>query len=159
LWYVEARLHRAFSIPVQMPFQTFDTVRGSMRAADNNMDEDQMLRATFQLVGLLEFDYMEKITRSGSDIVALEPTRTLSVLSQRIGESVETWNKAWKVLEDVDSKGGNLAAAQLNVLIAALRELPTDAALPASLGFKKHMDKVRMHLPSPVNRIHAGELL
>lgn len=127
-----------------------------MLAADKSIDEEAMLRLSLQLIGLLESDYMDEITRAGTDIVALEPTRTLSILSQRIGESVDTWNKAWKVLEDADRKGDGLAAAQLSVLIAGLRELPADAALPASQGVEEPMDKVRiLHLPSPLNRVHA----
>lgn len=99
-----------------------------MYAVDRRWESARTLRAALLAVGELESDYKAHAAKLPTDWTALEPTRTLAVLTARIGESAESWNAAWAELERMDGQV-QLMPAQIYVMLAALRDLPADAEL------------------------------
>jgi hypothetical protein len=84
------------------------------------------VRRALETVGRLASDYAESANAQGV-VIALEPTRVLGILAERIGRSKDDWQSAWSVLEEIDKQQASLVSpAQLNVLIAALAYLPAD---------------------------------
>lgn len=70
------------------------------------------------------------------------------MLSDYIGNSVECWNLAWRLLEQQDEgrAGAELTVPHLNIMIAALRNLPADADLPAKSALQDDVEQVRRRL-------------
>ena len=98
-----------------------------------------------RIVGQLESDYEPAATHRGADLALLEPTCTLETLSARVGRSVESYTRTWQILEAEDRAGGEgLRQSQLNVLIAALRDLPADGAYPAGAQSGEQGKQVRV---------------
>eukprot|EP00892_Ulva_mutabilis_P007714 jgi/Ulvmu1/5314/UM022_0108.1 len=94
-------------------------------ASDPGDAEQTQVLEALRLVATLERSYPPA---AATPPRALDPVRQLAPLTERIGRSPAAWQHAWEQVELLD-RDGALTLSHLNVMIAALAQLPDGAVL------------------------------